>query len=57
MIDGKEAVVVISEEDFKRLEENTKTGHVLVEVLANSPLKEVDFDLPSVKAPVRDVDL
>jgi prevent-host-death family protein len=55
-VHGREAVVVISEDDYRCLREK-RTGQSLVDLLANSPLKGVEIDFERVEGPVRDVDL
>ena len=53
---GKDAVVIVSAEAYDR-ERSQKTGRQLVEALAASPLRDVEFDRAFVTGPVRDVDL
>jgi prevent-host-death family protein len=55
-VHGRESVVVVSEEDYRRLS-GSRSGKVLVDLMASSPLKDVDFDHAPVKGPVRDVKL
>ncbi len=55
-VHGRDSVVVLSEEDFQKLK-GDRSGRLLVELLAASPLKDVDIEHASVRAPVRDVDL
>ena len=53
---GRKTVVVIAWEEYQRLKDE-RTGKVLVDALANSPLKEVDLDSNRIEGPVREVDL
>jgi prevent-host-death family protein len=55
-VHGKDAVVVINAEDWDRLSKPV-SGRDLVDVLADSPLKDVPIERLSVKSAVRDVDL
>ncbi len=55
-VHGRRAVVVLSEEDYERLK-GGRTGKALVELLANSPLREVELEHEAVRGPVRDVKL
>lgn len=52
---GKDAVVIVSAEAFDRGRER-HTGRRLVEALATSPLRGLEFERPFVTGPVRDVD-
>lgn len=56
-VHGKDAVVVLSAEDYARLAGQPPKRPSLREVLVNSPLRDLDFDFPSVRSPVRDVEL
>ncbi len=53
---GQDAVVIVSAQTYDRERQN-HTGHRLVEVLAASPLGDLEFERVSVSGPVRDVDL
>ena len=53
---GRPAVVVLSEEEYRRLAER-RTGAELVRVLRRSPLAEVELEHERVRTPVRDVEL
>jgi prevent-host-death family protein len=53
---GAREVVIVAADEFRRLKGEI-TGQTLVEALAASPLRGVDFERVSVKAPVRDVEL
>ena len=56
-VHGRDEVVVIAAEDFRRLQ-GEQTGKALVEALQASPHREVDLvPAPSVKSPIRDVQL
>jgi prevent-host-death family protein len=55
-VHGKKEVVIVAADQFKKLK-GELTGRMLVEALANSPLRDVEFDRLSVISPVRDVDL
>ena len=55
-VHGREAVVVLSEAEFRRLK-GSRSGRSLVELLADSPLKDVDIDTSRIEGPVRDVEL
>jgi prevent-host-death family protein len=55
-VHGKDAVVVVEADEWDRLRKPV-SGRDLVEVLANSPLKDVQIERLSVKSPVRDVKL
>ncbi len=55
-VHGRDSVVVVSEEEFQKLK-GDRSGRLLVELLAASPLKDVDIEHASVRGPVRDVDL
>jgi len=55
-VHGREAVVVISAEEFRRLK-GTATGKALVDVLQTSPLHELDIEPRRAPLPVRDVSL
>lgn len=51
---GKDSVVVLSSEDYQKLEQ-PKTS--LVEFFQKSPLSKVDLDLKRDKSPARSVEL
>jgi prevent-host-death family protein len=56
-VHGRDEVVVIAAEDFRRLQGH-HTGQALVEALQASPYRDIELALaPSVDAPVRDVEL
>ena len=55
-VHGKDAVVVLSAEDYARLasEAAQPSLHAL---LSRSPLRDLDFEHESVRSPVRDIEL
>ena len=53
---GKKEVVIVTAEEFRRMKRDL-TGKALVDVLAKSPLRGVEFERLSVQSPVRDVEL
>ena len=56
-VHGRDEVVVIAAEDFRRLQ-GLQTGRALVDVLQVAPYPEIDLALaPPTHAPVRDVSL
>jgi prevent-host-death family protein len=55
-VHGKDAVVVVSDAEFRKLS-GDRSGKALVDLLARSPLRDVEIEHASVRGPVRDVDL
>jgi prevent-host-death family protein len=55
-VHGREEVVVISAEEFRRLK-GDQTGQALVVAMQASPYKDIDIEPPRVPMPVRDVTL
>ncbi len=55
-IHGRDAVVILSEADYSRLK-GDRTGQEIVDLMASSPLRDVEFEHPKVRGPVRDVKL
>ncbi|MBS0609133.1 MAG: type II toxin-antitoxin system Phd/YefM family antitoxin [Proteobacteria bacterium] len=56
-VHGRDEVVVIAAEDFRRLQ-GERTGKALVDALQASPYRDIELALASsVTAPVRDVEL
>lgn len=56
-VHGRDEVVVIAAEDFRRLQ-GGRTGQALIDVMQASPYRDVDLKLASSEAsPVRDVEL
>lgn len=53
---GREEVVVVSVEEYRRVKGH-RTGQALVEVLQNSPLRDITIDHEPTYAPVRGVEL
>jgi antitoxin Phd len=51
---GQPKAIVISTEEYARLK-GQQSGRALVELLRNSPLKEIEIEHQGVRAPVRDV--
>lgn len=56
MVHGHDSVVVVSEAEFRMLT-GARSGRLLVDLLANSPLSAVEIEHAPVRGPVRDVDL
>ena len=55
-VHGREEVVVLSVEEYRRVK-GERTGKTLVELLQDSPLREVTIDHEPTYAPVRGVEL
>jgi antitoxin Phd len=55
-VHGRESVVVLSVEDYARLT-GARSGQMLIDLLASSPLTDVTFEHDTVTGPVRDVKL
>ncbi len=55
-VHGREAVVVVSAEEFRRLK-GERTGAALVAALRASPHREIDIEPRRERLPVRDVEL
>ena len=53
---GKDAVVILSAEDYRRLAPAAAQPS-LHALLSRSPLRDLDFESTSVRSPVRDVEL
>ena len=53
---GKDAVVILSAEDYARLAPAAAQPS-LHALLSESPLRDLDFELESIRTPVRDVEL
>ena len=53
-VHGREAVVVLSAEEFRRLK-GTHSGQALIDVMQNSPHRELDIMPAGQAIPVRDV--
>jgi len=55
-VHGRDSVVIMSEADFRVLT-GASSGRLLVDLLAKSPLRDVEIEHASVLGPVRDVEL
>lgn len=55
-VHGRDEVVVIAADEFRRLQ-GEATGRALVDMLQNSPHRDVDIAPPRAPMPVRDVAL
>ena len=55
-VHGREAVVVLSADEFRRLTPE-RTGRALIEAMQACPVPDFEFGSPPVYSPVRDVDL
>jgi prevent-host-death family protein len=55
-VHGRGTVVVLSEEEYSRLK-GARSGQRLVDLLGSSPLRDIEIEHPSVRAPAREVDL
>lgn len=55
-VHGRDEVVVISTEEFRRLQ-GGETGQALVEALQSSPYRDVDLEPGRAAMPVRDISL
>ena len=55
-VHGKDAVVILSAEDYARLAPAAALPN-LHALLSSSPLRDLDFEHGSVRSPVRDVEL
>ena len=55
-VHGRDGVVVIASEDFRRLT-GEQTGRALVDAIQCSPHQDIDIDVPRMSMPVRDVAL
>lgn len=53
-VHGREEVVVVAADEFRRLSGN-RSGQVLVEAMQASPARTVDLDAARPRMPVRDV--
>jgi PHD/YefM family antitoxin component YafN of YafNO toxin-antitoxin module len=47
-VHGREEVVILSVEEYRRVK-GEQTGQALVELLHDSPLREIDFDRPRTR--------
>jgi len=55
-VHGREEVIVVSVEEYRRVK-GERTGQALVEVLQDSPLRDITIDHEPTYAPVRGVEL
>ena len=55
-VHGREEVVVVSAEEYRRLK-GEPTGRALIEAFRNSPYPEIDLEPERFPMPVRDVEL
>jgi antitoxin Phd len=55
-VHGRDSVVVLSEAEYSKLK-GARSGKLLVEALANSPLGDVVMEHEPIRGPVRDVKL
>lgn len=55
-VHGRDEVVVISAEEFRRLT-GERSGRLLVEAMRGSPYPEIDLEPERMPLPVRDVEL
>ena len=55
-VHGREEVVVVAVEEYRRVK-GERTGAALVEVLRDSPLRDIELDREGVRSPVRKVKL
>lgn len=52
-VHGRDEVVVIASEDFRRLT-GEQTGRVLVDAIQCSPHRDIEMEVPRMPMPVRD---
>jgi prevent-host-death family protein len=55
-VHGRDAVVIVAEEEFRRLKGEV-SGEALVAAMQASPAREVQIEPKGVRMPVRDIDL
>lgn len=55
-VHGKEAVVVVSADEFRKLN-GPKGGRALIEAIQSSPHRDIDLEPERFPMPVRDVEL
>jgi prevent-host-death family protein len=53
---GRDGVVIIAEEEFRRLKGDA-SGAALVAALQSSPSREIEIEIERARMPVRDIDL
>jgi len=55
-VHGREEVVVVSVEDYRRAQDR-RTGQELVDIMRDSPLRDVEFERTGTRSEVRGIDL
>ncbi len=55
-VHGREGVVIISAEEFRRLK-GDRTGSALIDAMRSSPRRDIDIEVERAAMPVRAVDL
>jgi prevent-host-death family protein len=55
-VHGRDEVVILAAEDFRRLQ-GEPMGNVLIEAMQSCPYPDIDLEPPREHAPVREVDL
>lgn len=55
-VHGRDEVVIISAEEYTRLK-GERSGQLLVDLLRESPLRDIDLERKKERSPVRDVEL
>lgn len=55
-VPGAEEIIIVTADEYRQLK-GEQTGQALIDVLAASPLRDVDFELEPHHPPVRDVEL
>lgn len=55
-VHGRDQVVIISSDEFKRLT-GAQTGQDLIDAMQRSPARDIDFEPIGFPMPVRDVEL
>jgi prevent-host-death family protein len=53
---GEREVVIVAAEEYRQLK-GEESGQALIDALAASPLRDVDFDREPYRPPIRDVEL
>jgi prevent-host-death family protein len=56
-VHGRDAVVVLSAEDYAKLAGDAVRRMTLLEVMQACPVPDFEFDFPSERLPVRDIEL
>ena len=55
-VHGRDEVIVVAAEEFRRLQGNRK-GSALIEAIQASPYRDMELEVPRAPMPVRDVPL